>query len=243
MKIALIGYGKMGRIIESLILEEKKHEIILKISEKNIDDFTIENLQKADVAIEFTEPKAAMGNVLNCFEAGIPVVVGTTSWNSDTVIKMAKEDGHSLFISPNFSIGVNLFRILNKKLNQLMTPFNDYQIEMTEIHHTEKKDAPSGTAIQLAKDLIEMDTNSLTKWDLDKKDNQETIPIFAIRETEVPGTHTIKYKSIIDEIQITHQAFNRKGFAYGAIKAAEFLVGKKGFYTMDDLLNLNQDKN
>ena len=114
---------------------------------------------------------------------------------------------------------------------------------MTEIHHTEKKDAPSGTAIQLAKDLIELDSNSLKNWDLDKKTNSETIPIFALREPEVPGTHSISYKSMIDEIQITHQAFNRKGFAYGAIKAAEFLVGKKGFYTMDDLLNINQENN
>jgi 4-hydroxy-tetrahydrodipicolinate reductase len=238
MKIALIGYGKMGKEIEQIILHEGKHEVVLKIGEENLNEFTVENLKNADVAIEFTEPNAAFNNVKKCFEANVPVVVGTTSWNTEEAVAMAQRKGKSLFVSPNYSIGVNLFFELNKKLNALMQPYSEYQMDMTEIHHTQKKDAPSGTAIKLAQDLISLSNNSFESWALDTASNSSEIAIKAMREEHVPGTHIVNYQSDIDAIEIKHTAFSRKGFAVGAVRAAEFLYGKKGIFGMKDLLGI-----
>lgn len=238
MKIALIGYGKMGKEIEQIILNEGKHEVVLKIGEENLNEFTVENLKQADVAIEFTEPNAAFNNVKKCFEANVPVVVGTTSWNTEEAVAMAQKEGKSLFVSPNYSIGVNLFFELNKKLNALMQPYSEYQMDMTEIHHTQKKDAPSGTAIKLANDLIALSSNSFETWALDTASNPSEIAIKALREEHVPGTHIVNYQSDIDAIEIKHTAFSRKGFAVGAVRAAEFLYGKKGVFGMKDLLGI-----
>jgi 4-hydroxy-tetrahydrodipicolinate reductase len=238
MKIALIGYGKMGKEIEQIIVAEGKHEVVLKIGEENQHEFTLENLKNADVTIEFTEPNAAFSNVKKCFEANVPVVVGTTSWNTSEAIDIAIKEGKSLFISPNYSIGVNLFFELNKKLNVLMQPYPEYQLDMTEIHHTQKKDAPSGTAIKLAKDLISLSSNSFDEWALNTASKSSEIVIKALREEHVPGTHIVNYQSDIDAIEIKHTAFSRKGFAIGALRAAEFLCGKKGVFGMKDLLGI-----
>lgn len=238
MKIALIGYGKMGKEIEQIIVAEGKHEVILKIGEENLHEFTLDNLYNADVAIEFTEPNAAFSNVKKCFEANVPVVVGTTSWNTSEAIDIAIKEGKSLFISPNYSIGVNLFFELNKKLNAMMQPYSEYQLDMTEIHHTQKKDAPSGTAIKLAQDLISLSSNSFDEWALNTASKSTEIAIKALREEHVPGTHIVNYQSDIDAIEIKHTAFNRKGFAIGALRAAEFLYGKKGIFGMKDLLGI-----
>lgn len=238
MKIALIGYGKMGKEIEQIIVAEGKHEVILKIGEENLHEFTLDNLYNADVAIEFTEPNAAFSNVKKCFEANVPVVVGTTSWNTSEAIDIAIKEGKSLFISPNYSIGVNLFFELNKKLNAMMQPYSEYQLDMTEIHHTQKKDAPSGTAIKLAQDLISLSSNSFDEWALNTASKSSEIAIKALREEHVPGTHIVNYQSDIDAIEIKHTAFNRKGFAIGALRAAEFLYGKKGIFGMKDLLGI-----
>lgn len=238
MKIALIGYGKMGKEIEQIIVAEGKHEVVLKIGEENLNEFTVENLKNADVAIEFTEPNAAFNNVKKCFEANVPVVVGTTSWNTEEAVAVAQREGKSLFVSPNYSIGVNLFFELNKKLNDLMQPYTEYQMDMTEIHHTQKKDAPSGTAIKLANDLIALSSNSFESWALDTASNASEIAIKALREEHVPGTHIVNYQSDIDAIEIKHTAFSRKGFAIGAVRAAEFLYGKNGVFGMKDLLGI-----
>lgn len=241
MNIALIGYGKMGKEIEKIILDEGHHTVVLKISEDNPEDFTIDNLKKADVAIEFTQPHAALNNVLKCFEANLPVVVGTTSWQEglEKAKKIALETSQSLFVSPNYSIGVNLFFELNKKLYDMMHSYDEYAMKMIEIHHTEKKDAPSGTAIKLAQDLIDL-KSKFNQWELNQASSNDSIQIDALREEHVPGTHIVAYSNDIDSIEIKHTAKSRRGFAMGAVRAAEFLVGKKGFYTMRDLLNLNE---
>ena len=241
MKIALLGYGKMGKAIEEVVLEEGRHEIVLKIGSSHQGQLTVSNLRMADVAIDFTQPESAYSNVMLCFEAKIPIVVGTTSWAEglEKAKKICLENNHSLFASPNFSIGVNLFFQLNTYLAKLMRPFNEYQLTMAEIHHTEKKDAPSGTAIKLANDIIASSSNRYSSWSLDKTLSEDIIPITAIREPHVPGTHHVNYTSEIDYIQISHEARGRKGFAVGAVRAAEFIYGKKGFFTMEDLLNFN----
>lgn len=240
MKIALIGYGKMGKAIEQVIIEEGRHEVVLKITESNISYFNVSNLKLADVAIDFTEPSSAYDNVMLCFEANIPIVVGTTSWAEG--LEKAKafclENNQTLFTSPNFSIGVNLFFQLNKYFTKLMLPFEEYKVQITEIHHTEKKDAPSGTAIKLVNDMIATSNNSYISWKLGAGESIDIIPIEAIREEGVPGTHHVKMESEIDFIQITHEAKGRKGFAVGAVRAAEFIYGKKGYFTMDDLLEI-----
>ena len=241
MKIALLGYGKMGKAIEEVVLEEGRHAIVLKIGSSHQGQLTVSNLKMADVAIDFTQPESAYSNVMLCFEANIPIVVGTTSWAEglEKAKKICLENNHSLFASPNFSIGVNLFFQLNTYLAKLMRPFNEYQLTMAEIHHTEKKDAPSGTAIKLANDIIASSSNRYSSWSLDKALSEDIIPITAIREPHVPGTHHVNYTSEIDYIQISHEARGRKGFAVGAVRAAEFIYGKKGFFTMEDLLNFN----
>ncbi len=236
MKIALIGYGKMGKAIEEIALQ-KGHEIVLKISDLNLMDFTKENVQKADVAIEFTNPDSAVSNMHFCIDAGVPVVCGTTGWLAHEIeIKSyctAKEG--SLLYSSNFSIGVNIFFEINRKLAALMSKQTDYALSLEEIHHTEKKDAPSGTAITIAQQII-AERNDKTHWVLGATTTETEIGIVSKRIDPAPGTHTVLYSSDIDDIQITHTAHSRKGFATGAIVAAEFIIGKKGVFSMSDVL-------
>jgi len=239
MKIALIGYGKMGKQIEQIAVA-LKHEVVLKIDDKNLDDFTSENLKKADVAIEFTTPKSAPGNILKCIETGVPVVSGTTGWldKFEEVKKICLEKNQAFFYASNYSIGVNLFFKLNDYLAGLMKTHPEYFPSMEEIHHTQKKDAPSGTAITLAEGLIKAH-GGITKWALsdNKEQKQGELPIHSLRIGEVSGTHTVSYTSPVDEIKITHEAYSRKGFAEGAVHAAAWLIGKKGVFGMKDMLN------
>jgi 4-hydroxy-tetrahydrodipicolinate reductase len=237
MKIALIGYGKMGKEIEQIAIS-RGHEIVLKINSNNLQEFTVDNLKKADVAIEFTTPNAVLKNIYTCFDAGIPIVVGTTAWYNhlNEVKKYCAQKNASLLYASNFSVGVNLFFALNKKLAELMAPYKEYDVMIEEIHHTQKLDAPSGTAISLANDILAVHPTK-KKWSLDKSDEQ-TLLIKAKRIDPCPGTHSIKYSSEIDDIEIIHTAHNRKGFATGAVIAAEWLIGKKGVYTINDVLNI-----
>jgi 4-hydroxy-tetrahydrodipicolinate reductase len=238
MKIALVGYGKMGKTIEQ-VATNRGHEIVLKIDLNNQSELTTENLRKADVAIEFTIPESALGNYSQCFKAGIPVVSGTTGWLSreDEVLnEMRKYDG-TFFYASNFSLGVNLFFALNRKLANLMTNRPEYRASMEEVHHTQKLDAPSGTAITLAEDLIEI-LPGIKSWTLEEPRSPDQLKINAIREGQVPGIHRIRYESAVDHILIEHSAKSREGFALGAVLAAEYCPGKKGLLNMNDLLNL-----
>lgn len=236
MKIALIGYGKMGREIEQIAIS-RGHEIVSIIDVNNSEDFNSEAFQSAEVAIEFTAPAVALTNYRKCFEANMPVVAGTTGWlDHMPEIKKACDSGKTFFYASNFSLGVNLFFALNKQLAKMMNQFSDYDVRMTEIHHVHKLDAPSGTAITLAEGVIE-NIDRKSKWALkDGSNSDEELAIEALREGEVPGYHSIIYESIVDSITITHDAKSRKGFALGAVIAAEFTAGKKGFLTMSDML-------
>ncbi len=245
MKFALIGYGKMGREIEQLILEQNQNdEIVLKISDENLHEFTIENLKKADVAIEFTQPDSAINNIYKCFEADVPVVVGTTAWlhKLEEVKNKCAETNGTLFFSPNYSIGVNIFWEANRKLAQLMNHQPQYEISIEEIHHTEKKDAPSGTAVKTA-DVILEELERKKKWELAVtalpfgEDLGGVLPIIAKREQNVPGTHIVSYSSSVDYIELKHEAKSRRGFAEGAVVAARWLFGKRGVFEMKDLLS------
>ncbi len=238
MKIALIGYGKMGKEIEK-IATSRGHEIDLIIDVTNPQDLTIENLKKCDVAIEFTIPDSAVNNYNLCFEAGIPVVSGTTGWldKKGEVENKCLELNGTFFYSSNFSPGVNLFFEVNRKLAELMADWTEYNVEITEVHHIHKLDAPSGTAISLAEDIINKLPHK-SGWLNDKTPAENEINIKSERRDEVPGIHTIKYESDIDFIEITHSAKNRKGLATGAVLAAEYSIGKKGFLSMKDLLNI-----
>jgi 4-hydroxy-tetrahydrodipicolinate reductase len=238
MKIALIGYGKMGKEIEKIALD-RGHEIVLKIDITNPEDLTIANLKKADVAIEFTIPASATANYKLCFVAGIPVVSGTTGWleKLPEVHEQCQTLNGTFFYSSNYSLGVNIFFILNKKLAELMADQKEYSVEMTEIHHTQKLDAPSGTAITLAEGIME-NIPEKKAWVNHSTTDAGELGIISEREGQVPGTHIIKYDSEVDYIEITHCAKNRKGLAFGAVLAAEFSVGKKGILTMNDLLKL-----
>lgn len=238
MKIAIIGYGKMGKEIEKIAVA-RGHEIVLKIDITNPQDLTIQNLHKAEVAIEFTMPASAVNNYKLCFEAGIPVVSGTTGWleRKPEVIDNCKKLNGTFFYASNFSLGVNIFFLLNKKLAALIASHDEYKIEMTEIHHIHKLDAPSGTAITLAEGIIE-NIPSKTKWVNQETENPAEIGIISERVGEVPGTHIIKYDSKVDYLEITHSVKNRKGLAFGAVLAAEFSFGKKGILGMNDLLNI-----
>lgn len=230
MKIALLGYGKMGKTIERLAVE-RGHEIVLRITE-NIDNA---DLQLADVAIDFSVPDAAFNNITTCFKKQVPVVSGTTGWlkRYEEAVKICKEQDGAFIYASNFSLGVNLFFELNKQLSRLMNKFNEYDVSIEEIHHTQKLDAPSGTAITLAEQIIE--NSSKTGWKLDKAEENQ-IPVTAKRIENVPGTHTISYDSKVDSIKIEHIAHSRDGFALGAIIAAEWLQHKKGVYSMKDVL-------
>jgi len=231
MKVAIIGYGKMGKTIEQLIEKDTRYEVVLKISSKNLNDFTLENLQKADVAIEFSNPKSVINNIETCFEAKVPIIVGTTGWNEhlETITKKCEEQNTALLYASNFSIGVNLFMKVNQYLAKLMHNFPDYNIKMEETHHTEKKDAPSGTAITLANQLIKANKN-YTAWQLNKSNQNDEIEIKAHRIKDNKGEHKIIYENNIDQIEISHKAKNRNGFALGAINAAKWIIGKNGIY-------------
>ena len=240
MKIALIGYGKMGHIIERIALE-RGHEIVSKIDVDNQEEFNSEAFASADVAIEFTIPTKAIENYRKAWAAGVPVVSGTTGWNAilPELKKEIAENGYTLFWASNFSLGVNLFFELNKRLAAMMNRYANYDVTMTEIHHTEKKDAPSGTAITLAEGILE-NIKRKSEWVLSNaqcKMQNAQLAIEALREGKVPGTHIITYDSEVDSITIKHEAKSREGFALGAVVAAEFLVGKPaGFYSMSDLM-------
>lgn len=233
MKIALLGYGKMGKVIEEIALS-RGHEIILK---KNKDD-SFEGIERADVAIDFSVPSAAFENISTALNQNIPVISGTTGWldQYDDVVKLCHQKNGSFIYGSNFSLGVNLFFELNNYLSKLMLPFDQYQISLKEIHHTQKLDAPSGTAISLANDILK--NTSLTQWTLENPAKNE-LPIEAIREENIPGTHHVNYNSDVDSIEIIHTAHSRNGFALGAVIAAEWLVNKKGIFTMKDVLGLN----
>lgn len=231
MKIALVGYGKMGKIIGELAAG-KGHEIVAQLNESP----TLENLNNADVAIEFSNPEVAFDNIKFCLEHKIPVICGTTGWleRKPEIEKISIENNTAFLYGSNFSLGVNLFFALNEKLAQLMENFGEYNVQLAEIHHTQKKDAPSGTAISLAEGIIK-NNKKFQAWKLEETQGDE-LGIFALREDEVPGTHSISYKSDVDEIEIKHTAFNRNGFALGAILAAEWIQGKKGNFSMKDVL-------
>lgn len=236
MKIALIGYGKMGHAIEEIAVANG-HEIVLRIGIENLEDFTKENLANADVAIEFTSPHSAVENIKKCIDAGVAVVCGSTGWLKqlqDIEAYVASANGAFLYAS-NFSVGVNLFFELNSFLAQLMSKHNDYHVTLEEIHHTQKKDAPSGTAITLAEQVM-AHIKSKKQWVNHISDNEAELEIISERIDPAPGTHKIKYSSAIDDIEIIHTAHNRKGFASGAVMAAEFIKGKKGIYSMKDVL-------
>jgi 4-hydroxy-tetrahydrodipicolinate reductase len=236
MKLALIGYGKMGKTIESIALE-RGHTVELKIDIDSLADFTTANLQQCDATIEFTGPHSAKENILKCLNAGIPVVSGSTGWLKDwnEVENACKEKNGSFLYASNFSVGVNIFFELNKKLAQLMKDQKEYSVSMEEIHHTQKKDAPSGTAITLAEQIMHENADK-KKWVNNETANPEELPIISKREDPAPGTHSIKYSSAIDDIEIIHTAHSRYGFALGAVLAAEYIYAKKGIFNMKDVL-------
>lgn len=236
MKIALLGYGKMGHAIEEIALK-RGHEIVLKINDLNLEDLTKENIRKAEVAIEFTNPDSAVENILFCLNENVAVVCGTTGWlkNKNIVEDKCKELNGSFLNTSNFSVGVNIFFELNKKLASLLKPHPAYNVSIEEIHHTQKKDAPSGTAISLAEQIIRVSDNK-DQWVNNESKNENELSIISKRIDEVPGTHSVKYTSSIDDIEIIHTAHNRKGFAEGAVLAAEFIVDKKGIFEMKDVL-------
>ncbi len=239
MKIAIIGYGKMGREIEK-VAHERGHETILKITRENTSELTADNLSKADVAIEFSTPSSAFENIIQCFEARIPVVSGTTGWGDkmEEAEKICREKEGCLFHASNFSLGVNILFSLNRWLAGVMDHFPQYRVNIYEVHHVHKKDAPSGTAIKLADDL-KSKLKKVEGWTGKQEGSPSLVPIKSERKGEVPGTHIVSYKSVFDEIEISHRALGRKGFAEGAVAAGEFVKGKKGVYSMKDLLGLD----
>ena len=236
MNIALIGYGKMGKTIESIALE-RGHSVDLKIDIESLGDFTKEKLQQCDVAIEFTGPHSAKENILKCLDAGIPVVSGSTGWLDEWMVveTACKEKNGTFLYASNFSVGVNIFFELNKKLAQLMKGHKEYSVSMEEIHHTQKKDAPSGTAITLAEQVMQELTHK-KNWVNQATTSPEELPIISKRKDPAPGTHSIKYSSAIDDIKIIHTAHSRQGFALGAVLAAEYVCNKKGMFSMKDVL-------
>jgi 4-hydroxy-tetrahydrodipicolinate reductase len=240
MNIALIGYGRMGHEIEKIALE-RGHQIGLIIDIDNQSDLNAENLKNIDVVIEFTIPKSAIDNFKICFEAGVPVVSGTTGWLDkwDEVVASCNANNSAFFYASNYSLGVNLFFELNRKLAQMMKPFESYKPSMTEVHHTKKLDAPSGTAISLADDII-AEYPKLSAWVNQASTDADQLGIVSLREGDVPGIHIIKYESDVDYIEITHSAKSRVGFAFGAVLAAEYTAGKKGLLNMNDLLNIDK---
>lgn len=238
MRIALIGYGKMGKMIEEIALE-RGHEIVLKIHIDNTEEFTQEAVSKADVAIEFTGPVSAYDNVKKCLDSGVATVSGSTGWNKklDDIKEYCLKSNGSFLHTSNFSIGVNIFFEVNKLLAKLMNTQPDYNVTLKEIHHTAKLDAPSGTAVTLAEQVLS-NLSRKKLWVNSDTQNPEELSIISERIDPAPGTHYVKYTSEIDDIEIIHTAHNRKGFALGAVLAAEFVAGKKGVFTMQEVLGL-----
>jgi len=238
MKIALIGYGKMGKAIESVAIS-RGHEIIIRLQRSNSADWRLDTFRSADMAIEFTSPESAPKHLLNCFELGIPVVCGSTGWLShwSEIESACQAKQGSLIYASNFSVGVNLFFALNQQLAKLMANQPQYAVSIEEIHHTEKKDAPSGTAISLAEQILNEHAGK-TSWVNGNTNDPTVLSIESKRLAGVPGTHRIEYRSDIDTIELIHTAHNRIGFATGAVLAAEFLQNKKGIYTMKDVLGI-----
>jgi 4-hydroxy-tetrahydrodipicolinate reductase len=238
MKIALIGYGKMGHMIEEIAIQ-RGHEVVLKIDVNNPQDLNKETISKADVAIEFTNPESAFQNVMKVLEFGVPVVSGSTGWNNklDEARNYCKQNNGSFLHASNFSVGVNIFFEVNKLLAKMMSSQPEYDVTMREIHHTAKKDAPSGTAVTLAEQVL---SNLLRKknWVNQPAETREQLSIISERIDPAPGTHYVKYSSEVDDIEIIHTAHSRKGFALGAVLAAEFITDKKGIFSMQDVLNL-----
>jgi 4-hydroxy-tetrahydrodipicolinate reductase len=236
MKIALIGYGKMGHEIERIALE-RGHEIVSTIDVGNPEDFDSKNFHSADVAIEFTRPETALSNYRKCFAANVPVVSGTTGWLEQMdEVRQACAQGQTFFYASNFSLGMNIFFSINKKLAEIMNAFPIYDVRMKEVHHTQKLDAPSGTAITLAEDILEK-LDRKTRWVKEKPHAPEELSIASERTGQVPGFHEVIYDSAVDVITISHDAKNRSGLALGAVLAAEFTIQKKGFLGMNDLFN------
>jgi 4-hydroxy-tetrahydrodipicolinate reductase len=238
MKIALIGYGKMGHMIEEIALQ-RGHEIVLKIDVNNQQDFNKENIAKADVAIEFTGPESAFNNVMKCLQFGVPAVSGSTGWNNkiDEAKAYCKENNGSFLQTSNFSIGVNIFFEVNELLAKLMASQPEYDVTLREIHHTAKKDAPSGTAVTLAEQVL-ANLPRKKNWINEPAVSKEQLPIISERIDPAPGTHYVKYSSEVDDIEIIHTAHSRKGFALGAVLAAEYISDKKGIFSMKDVLHL-----
>ena len=236
MKIALIGYGKMGREIKTVALD-RKHEIVLEVDSHNMDSVTLDDIRKADVAIEFTNPGGVVGNILKCFEANVPVVVGTTGWHTriDELKGICKEKNQTMFYASNFSIGVNIFFRLNEFLAKIMNNYPEYDVFVQEIHHTQKLDSPSGTAIVLANQIVK-NLDRKDKWVNQESDSIRDLEIKSDRIDDVLGTHVVNYYSPVDDLELTHVANSRKGFAVGAVSAAEWVIGKKGVFGMDDML-------
>jgi len=233
MKIALLGYGKMGKVIEQIALQ-RGHSIVIIVDENT----STYDITQADVAIDFSAPSAAVANISNCIDNKIPVVSGTTGWldNYETMTALCKAKEGAFIYASNFSLGVNIFFELNKVLAKMMSNLKQYNVNLEEIHHTQKLDAPSGTAISLADGIIE--NSNFTNWALGDTDRSNEIPIEAKRIENVPGTHHVNYNSEVDAITISHTAHNRNGFALGAVIAAEWLIGKSGVFTMNDVLNI-----
>lgn len=240
MRIIIIGYGKMGKVIEKIAIQ-RGHEIVERIDVNNGHRLKELTPNEADVAIEFTQPASAYTNTKTCIEQKIPVVSGTTGWleKKKEVEALCEQKGGAFFYASNYSVGVNLFFQLNKYLARMMKPYHDYKVNTEEIHHTEKKDAPSGTAITLAEGLMETFTEK-TKWVNEASDKDDELPIVSLREHDVKGTHTIQYLSAIDDIEIKHTAHTRDGFATGAVMAAEWVHNKQGVFGMADMLNLEK---
>lgn len=237
MRVALLGYGKMGEKIEE-ILKQRNHVISGRINSKNKETL-LDVLKKSDVAIEFSTPHTAIENITQTIDNNIPLIVGTTGWYSkvEEIKTLVNSKNGALVYASNFSIGVNLFFELNKKLAKMMQSYSSYNVEIEEVHHTRKMDAPSGTAISLAKDILE-NNNSKKDWTLNTLENNELLKIVAKRVGDTIGKHSIRYFSDTDEIMIQHNAFNRNGFALGAVIAAEWIIGKKGFYEFKEVLNI-----
>ncbi|UII26452.1 4-hydroxy-tetrahydrodipicolinate reductase [Fulvivirga maritima] len=238
MKILLLGYGKMGKAIEAIAVK-KGHEIVGKINDDNIADLEDYNGSNTDVAIEFSQPSAAYDNLEYCLENDIPVICGTTGWldSKPEIERLCESNKGTFFYASNYSIGVNIFFKVNEYLAELMEEYNEYNVSIEEIHHTEKKDIPSGTAISIAEGII-ANNDKVKAWTLDQSENDNEVKIDSIRKDKVPGTHTVTYKSAIDNIEIKHTAHSREGFALGAVLVAEWVKDKKGVLTMDDFLDI-----
>ena len=237
MKAAIIGYGKMGREIERILIE-RGHEVVLKIDVDNAHELTAENLARADVALEFTTPSTAEANIRRCLEYGGAVVSGTTGWTEHLpeMERLCRERGGALFYASNFCLGVNLMFRLNRRLAEMMNPFGNYEVTISETHHIHKKDSPSGTAITLAEGIIEGLERKSGWVNTPTTDDGALIAVESLREGEVPGIHTVVYESEDDRLEISHTIKNRRTLAMGAVVAAEFLCGKHGVYNMNDLL-------